>query len=214
MTYLARRTFLSLAGSAFCIPQILGAQVLPPVRLMVVRRPAVLGATNCTAPCIRGSIYDVSNQGVFAPATWTVPLGQEPICDVIERPWLNNAPNISAIPAGAYDAFVRSDATKGWMTNENRAWRIQLRDVNERSAIQFHYGQDEKWSEGCFIVGDHIQSVPTLNDLDGAYCKVENGEAAVARLRAAVTSPSVDSSEIKIFVSDRESLFGNATQGC
>ncbi|KIC09812.1 hypothetical protein RA19_13635 [Leisingera sp. ANG-M1] len=134
---------------------------------------------------------------------------------MIERPWAGNAPNVSAVPAGEYRAFVRDDASKSWMDTLDKRWRLELEAVpGGRTHIQFHYGKDEKWSEGCFIVGDHLVDVPTLNDLSGPYCKVENGESAIARLRAAVTSPMVDSSQIKIAVSNRDGLFADFVDGC
>lgn len=215
MQEISRRSFVLMGAALLSGPGRALAQALPPVRLLVLRNPAVIGTSNCVASCIRGSIYDVSNEGVFDPNLWTIPIGQEPICDVIERPWAGNAPNISSIPAGEYTAFVRDDATKSWMSNENRRWRLQLENVPEgRSAIQFHYGRDEKWSQGCFIVGDHIVDDPSLNDLAGPYCKVENGEAAVARLRETVQSSDVDSSTIRIAVADRKGLFPTFTSGC
>jgi len=214
MKTFTRRGFLAAAAAALAAPEIARGQALLPVRLLVLRRPAVMGSDNCNAPCIRGSIYDVSSEGLYSPDTWSIPLGQAPICDVIERPWANNAPNVSAIPAGTYAAHIREDATKAWMTNLNRRWRLQLDRVEGRSAIQFHYGKDEGWSQGCFIVGDHLVDAPALNDLSGPYCKVTNGEAAIERLRAAVLSPSVDNQTIEVAVSDRSSLFADFAQGC
>jgi Family of unknown function (DUF5675) len=38
----------------------------------------------------------------------------KPICCVLERPWKNNIPLISSIPAGDYAAFIREDGPKGW----------------------------------------------------------------------------------------------------
>lgn len=152
--------------------------------------------------------------GHSTPDNWSIPSWKEPICDVIERPWANNLLNVSAIPAGQYTAFARSDATKSWMTNINRSYCLQLNGVRDRTAIQFHYGQDEAWSQGCFIVGDHIADNVTIGGLSGAYCSVENGENAIARLRATVEATDVDGSQIQIAVSDRETLFLNANQGC
>ena len=214
MSQMKRRRILTLGAAAVFAPFVATSQALPPIRLLVLRRPAVLGSDNCNAPCIRGSIYDVSFEGLFAPDDWSIPLGLAPICDVIERPWASNAPNVSAIPAGTYTARIREDATKAWMTNLNRRWRLQLDRVEGRSAIQFHYGNDERWSQGCFIVGDHLVDTPALNDLSGPYCDLRNGEAAIERLRGVVTSPSVDNQTIEVAVSDRSSLFANFAQGC
>jgi len=214
MKRIGRRGFLSVALGGLAAPAITRAQALLPVRLLVLRQPAVIGSSNCVASCIRGSLHDVSTAGAIDPAQWSIPFGVAPICDVIERPWAGNAPNISAIPAGEYKAFVREDATKSWMTNQNRRWRIQLEGVQGRSAIQFHFGQDELWSQGCFIVGDHLIADPSLNDLAGAYCSVGNGEAAIARLRSVVIASGLDGSDIRIAVADRRGLFPDFTSGC
>lgn len=214
MNRFSRRSFLSVAFGGLAVPTIIRAQALPPVRFLVIRHPAVIGSDNCVATCIRGSLFDVSTAGVIDPEQWSFPLGVDPICDVIERPWAGNAPNVSAIPAGVYEAFVRDDPTKNWMTNENRSWRIQLKGVEGRSAIQFHFGQDENWSQGCFIVGDHLVADPTLNDLAGAYCSVGNGEDAIAKIRSVVTDPGLDGSNITVAVADRRGLFPDFTGGC
>ena len=214
MKRIGRRGFLSVAFGGLAAPAVTRAQALLPVRLLVLRYPAVIGSNNCVATCIRGSLYDVSTAGAIDPTQWSIPLGAEPICDVIERPWAGNAPNVSAIPAGEYNAFVRDDASKSWMTNEDRRWRIQLEGVQGRSAIQFHFGQDEQWSQGCFIVGDHLVADPSLSDLAGSYCSVSNGEAAIARLRSVVTDPGLDGSSIRVAVADRRGLFPDFTSGC
>ena len=79
--------------------------------------------------------------------------------------------------------------------------------VDKRTNIQFHYGEDEKWSEGCFIVGDHLVKNPNIDDLMKSYCKLENGEKAVKRIRNAVLNPSYDNSEITIYIADDDKLF-------
>jgi hypothetical protein len=167
-----------------------------------------LSPTNqCVAPCIRGSVYNFSDQD--APLDQTIlPLlaGRKPICDVIERPWKDNRPNVSSVPKGIYTAHVRSDRTKAWMTTENRAWRIELEGLQPRTAIQFHFGQDETWSQGCFILGSLLQKGDGSGITD-RYCKVENGEAAVAALRAIVNGTGLDPKKITIGVVDDSNLF-------
>ncbi|RWM14904.1 MAG: hypothetical protein EOR73_25480 [Mesorhizobium sp.] len=129
-----------------------------------------------------------------------------PVCDVIERPWKNNAPSKSSIPAGQYDARVRDDATKNWMNNENRRWRIELAGVPHRSNIQFHFGQDVNWSEGCFIVGDLLQPDGSTG-MEASYCGLEGGEAAVARLRAVVQGTGAIPGDLKVGITDDYGLF-------
>lgn len=183
------------------------AQELKSVRLLVVRRMGLSPTNQCVAPCIRGSIYNLSDQD--APLDQTIlPLlaARKPICDVIERPWKDNRPNVSSVPKGIYTARVRTDRTKAWMTNENRAWRIELEGLQPRTAIQFHFGQDETWSQGCFILGSLLQKGDSGGITD-RYCKVENGEAAVAALRAAVNGTGLDPKKITIGVVDDSNLF-------
>lgn len=211
-----RRLFLKASTVVLFTPAISRAQSLPAVKLLVLRNPPAIGTNNCVATCIRGSIYDVSHDQNFVdPALWSVLPGAQPICDVIERPWVDNKHNVSSIPSGTYTGFVRNDRSKKWMTNENRSWRIELNKVaGKRQNIQFHYGKDENWSQGCFIVGDHLVKDPTISDLSGAYCKLKNGESAISRLRKAVLSPYVNNDKISILVADRDGLFPVVRNGC
>ncbi|OWY30137.1 hypothetical protein CEJ42_05870 [Herbaspirillum robiniae] len=197
-----------LAGSVAAIlaPELF-AQKLVPVRLMVVRRLGLAPTNQCVAPCIRGSIYDLSTQA--APLDQTVlPLLKTlvPICDVIERPWKGNQANVSSIPKGIYTASVRTDASKPWMKSLDQKWRLELGGTAPRSAIQFHYGMDVSWSEGCFIVGTLLQK-GDASGITTRYCKLENGEAAIAALRAVVMANGRDPKNITIGVADDSDLF-------
>lgn len=196
-----------VAGVAGAAPIFGLAQQLVPVRLMVVRRMGLLPTNQCVAPCIRGSIYDLSDiAGKLDDTLLPLLKTRKPICDVIERPWKDNKPNVSAIPKGVYAASVRTDKTKPWMTHENRVWRIELGGTPQRSAIQFHYGQDVGWSEGCFIVGTLLQAGDEAG-VTTRYCAVDNGEAAVAALRAVVTATGRDPKKISLGVADDSGLF-------
>jgi hypothetical protein len=124
-------------------------------------------------------------------AEWTTGLLTE-LTDVIERSFEENLP-ISSIPVGIYEAFVRTNATKKWMWTggelnkgvvlENRAWRIELSNVPQRTNIQFHYGKDVKWSEGCLVVGSSPRN--TCKD----QCTHDDSpESAIVKLRNFVTS--------------------------
>jgi hypothetical protein len=203
-----RRLLTSGALIPIVFPRLLAAQQLTPVRLLVLRRTGLSPTNQCVAPCVRGSIYDVSDLKESLDDL-LLPLikNRKPICDVIERPWKDNKPNTSSIPKGVYTASVRADKTKPWMTNENRWWRIELSGTKpQRSAIQFHYGQDVSWSEGCFIVGSLLQKGDDAG-VTKRYCSVENGEAAVAALRSVVTSPGRDVSKISVGVFDDSGMF-------
>ncbi|KTE30409.1 MULTISPECIES: DUF5675 family protein [unclassified Sphingopyxis] len=212
---ISRRVIVvALAGVAVS-PVAFAQPTLRPVRLLVVRRPANLPSSNCAAPCIRGSVYDVGDvQGPIAPAA-IFTSHRTPICDVIERPWAGNAPSISAVPKGVYAAKIRTDATKPWMeTTPSRAWRIEISGVpGGRSAIQFHYGTDVKWSEGCFIVG-RLLDASTGGGIGANYCKVEGADDALAALRSAIEGPGNDRTRIEVTVADSTDLFGSGATTC
>ncbi len=204
---LSRRGFaIGLAAAIGVKPIGASAQALSPVRLLVVRKPGFSLTNQCLAPCIRGKLYDVSHIDNLNLQGVVLPILGAPICDVIERPWKNNAPSVSAIPVGFYQAIVRNDTTKAWMTNINRSWRIELSGVPHRSNIQFHYGNDVNWSEGCFIVGDLLQPDGSIG-MESAYCGLKGGEAAIERLRGIVEAPGSNSADFRVGVTNDYSLF-------
>lgn len=198
----------ALASEGFAQP------TLRPVRLLVARRIANVPANNCTAPCIRGSVYDVTN--VSGPISAVAILAGQPtpICDVIERPWAGNAANVSSVPKGVYAARVRTDATKSWMiATPSRAWRIEIAGVpGGRSAIQFHYGTDASWSQGCFIVGKLLQ-IPA-GGVGAGYCQVTGADAALTALKNIIEAPGRDTTRIEVTVADSGDLFSNAATHC
>ena len=71
----------------------------------------------------------------------TLPDGQEH--PTLERPWLDNQPNISCIPAGHYK-FTRD-------THGRFQW-FRVLDVPNRTDIEFHTGTKPEHSEGCILV--------------------------------------------------------------
>lgn len=183
-------------------------------RLLVVRRPSIIPSTNCLAPCIRGSVYDVTNMGSFNNIVLDSLVLDPPICDVIERPWQNNAPNVSSIKVGVYKTKVRdsvgtnSNGTpKKWMTRSyDHRWRIELvGTAPARTYIQFHYGRDVSWSEGCFIVGRHVSQDPA--GLVKGYCRVYDSLNAIRALRTTITAPGRDYRKTEVAVTDYSSLF-------
>lgn len=66
----------------------------------------------------------------------------------LERPWLNNRPNVSCYPSGAYlvKYLPRSGSGK-----YKRVWHVQ--NVPKRSGILFHNGNLVRHSKGCTLVG-------------------------------------------------------------
>lgn len=69
----------------------------------------------------------------------------EIICYTLELPWLNNKNDISSIPNGHYNGYIRADGTKGW--------RIELYNVPDRKSVQIHIGNYTDQTTGCTLVG-------------------------------------------------------------
>lgn len=69
-------------------------------------------------------------------------------CFTLENPDLNNQRNVSCIPPGKYDAFIRDKDTSRWNYNV-----IQLKNVPGRSYIQIHIGNYVKDTKGCILPG-------------------------------------------------------------
>lgn len=67
-------------------------------------------------------------------------------CHTVERPWANNAPNISCIPEGDYTLVPRWFYRGGYMT-----WEVT--NVPNRSLILFHKGNLAIHVEGCIALG-------------------------------------------------------------
>lgn len=74
-----------------------------------------------------------------------------PFALTLERPWLENMPNVSCIPIGKYYAIRHVSPTFGetfWVT-----------DVPGRSEILFHKGNIAGHSEGCILIGESFNHV-------------------------------------------------------
>lgn len=67
------------------------------------------------------------------------------IAYTLELPWRGNAPLISSIPDGRYDGVLRYDHPD--------KWRIELKGVPARQAVQIHTGNSPDDSEGCILIG-------------------------------------------------------------
>lgn len=83
--------------------------------------------------------------------TLTLPSGKE--FAIMERPSLDNAPNVSCIPEGTYTLKKRlSPAVERTSRGEfKEGWEVK--DVANRSFIMFHVGNYARNSEGCLLVG-------------------------------------------------------------
>jgi len=71
------------------------------------------------------------------------------ICDTLEKPWLDNARNISCIPEGKYDVRLRTareSASRDYL-------HLLIKAVPDRTYILFHKGNYPKDTRGCVLVG-------------------------------------------------------------
>lgn len=66
----------------------------------------------------------------------------------LERPWLNNAANVSCIPVGEYDAVFLPRSGSGKYRNV-----YHVLHVIERSGILMHNGNLVRHSKGCILIG-------------------------------------------------------------
>ena len=166
-----------------------------PVRLLLVREH---GYENKCLPCVPGRLYGVLGSIDLASAEHDLGLLTF-IADTVELSYEPDSDHPSSIPEGTYNATVRADGTKKWMwtggkvgsgsIQQNRAWRIELKDVPHRAAIQFHYGRDASWSRGCIILGHQAPTCPTR----GPCSFSDSPEPAVLALRNYVEANSIAS---------------------
>jgi hypothetical protein len=164
MKLLTRREF---ANSALIISPILlstrnalGDDLLVPLYLRLVRRTGweeLMGRNQC----IISDLYVTTTGFPMADR------GRH-ICNGLELPWRGNNNQISSIPAGLYEGFVRTDGPRGW--------RIELLGTDPRSNIQLHVGNTPENSIGCVLLG--------TGDSSDAQCRISGSKDAVAAVRA------------------------------
>jgi hypothetical protein len=192
MTDLNRRTVLAAGLSMLCSPS-LAQPAPPPVKYLLVRKA---GLSNQCVRCIPGRLFGVPAGLDLATVQPNNPLLRL-LADTIELSYEDNQQNVSSIPLRTYDARVRRDGTKKWMWSGNaigsgtldldRAWRVELENVPHRTAIQFHFGQDVGWSNGCVMIG----SQPANQCTDA--CRFANSPATGTRaMRAFFEATAVD----------------------
>jgi hypothetical protein len=73
----------------------------------------------------------------------------EPKFPTVERPWKNNEPNVSCIPAGYYPVKWVITQTAGNMNG----YGIGLEGVPDRSLIRIHAGNTADDLRGCIAPG-------------------------------------------------------------
>lgn len=170
--------------SLFCIfiPSVSASNDV--VQLLLVRNAQK--NFNCDVAVFPGKLFAVPTNLDLEDVDSSI--GVEILTNTQELPFEGNISNASSIPEGTYDGFIRNDESKTWMNgNLNRSWRIQLKKVPNRSAIQFHYGKDKAWSKGCIIL--------TGEPSNSLMCENKNSsEKAVESVRRYVES-KVNSSD-------------------
>ena len=82
----------------------------------------------------------------------------------IERPWLDNAPNVSCIPVGEYEM--------GWRESPRFGETWHVKDVPDRTHILIHVANFSKDVQGCIGLG---------MDLMGDTVAVSESKKAVSR---------------------------------
>lgn len=96
-----------------------------------------------------------SNKGTFGVLRY----GDVPFALTLERPWHDNQPTVSSIPAGTYSC-LRVTSPKFGVT-------FEVQEVPGRSHILFHKGNTIEDTKGCILVGEEFAGsydVPVLAD--------------------------------------------------
>ena len=70
-------------------------------------------------------------------------------CWTLELPWKNNEQDISCIEPGVYEYYFRISPSNGPV--------LELRNVKNRTYIQFHSGNYTYQILGCILTGDSIK---------------------------------------------------------
>ena len=90
-------------------------------------------------------------------------------CLSLELPDRDNQEDISCIPAGIYDYYLRNSPKNGYV--------LELRNVPGRSYIQIHSANFTRQIQGCILVGDSLKYLDNDSILD-----VTNSKATLKRL--------------------------------
>lgn len=93
----------------------------------------------------------ILHRSLYSNATYGLLIHEnKPLCNTLELPWLNNARNISCIPAGAYTL------TKYISPTHKHCFYIS--DVPNRSHILIHAGNKINDTKGCILVGKQFNN--------------------------------------------------------
>lgn len=104
-------------------------------------------------------------------------LNREPLCKVLELPWLDNANNISCIPEGKYLVTNEPPILKGdkWGRKERPYQHFRIHDVPGRRGILVHRITYVKDLKGCQGVGSRFMDINKdgILDIEGSSRKLE-----------------------------------------
>jgi hypothetical protein len=74
-----------------------------------------------------------------------------PFAVTLERPWLDNTPNLSCIPVGIYQCKR--------LVSPHFGRTYEVTGVYSREHILFHAGNTEKDTQGCIIVAEEFGQI-------------------------------------------------------
>lgn len=80
-------------------------------------------------------------------------------CKTLERPWKNNAVNVSCIPKGTYHV-------KWTFSLSHLGWTYQLQNVPGRAGIRIHVANYYFDLEGCIGLGDSFETINSDKEID------------------------------------------------
>jgi hypothetical protein len=89
--------------------------------------------------------------------------GQFPFAVTLERPWINNEPNISCIPVGIYKC-------RPVFWKKHGFWTWQVMEVKGRTDIYVHGGSTKEHTLGCILVAEsfiQLNNKPAIQDVHG-----------------------------------------------
>ena len=89
----------------------------------------------------------------------------KPVCLTLERPWVNNEPNVSCVPTGIYG--MELDMRHPGTEKEILVW--ELRGVEGRTQIQIHPGNKIAHSLGCILPCSSLAAQD--DELFGSYSR-------------------------------------------
>lgn len=119
-------------------------------------------------------------------------LNGAPFCVAVERPWLNNASQVSCIPAGTYIAKPDYSPKRGHEVYE-------LQGVPQRSEIQIHIANFAYQLHGCIALGREVAMIKDSHD--GTMKKgVTSSGTTIGLFMKAMTTKGKLAPEIKVII--------------